>query len=279
MPSDRQDPVYSVLQARYDSPDNPALSAPLSPFLEQLLAHRSVRHYRPDPVSDEQLTLLVAAAQSAANSSNLQPWSVVAVRDPKRRAHLAQLAGDQAHVAQAPLLLMWLADLARLKGVAHSVGRPFEALNSLEMLMVGVIDAALAAQNAAAAAESLGLGTCYIGGMRNKPEEVARCLALPEQVFAVFGMTIGYEDPEKPAAIKPRLPQPVVLHQETYTPVDDQLPGVAAYNAAMGRFYHAQGMNVKGVWADHSAKRIADAKALTGRDRLCEALKALGFSL
>jgi nitroreductase len=268
----------SLLRARYDTAA-PALFSPLSAFLEQMLSHRSVRHYRGDPVTDAHLTLLIAAAQSAANSSNLQPWSVVAVRDSERRAYLAHLAGDQAHVAQAPLLLVWLADLARLKAVAQSVGSPFEALDSLEMLMVGVIDAALAAQNAAIAAESLGLGTCYIGGMRNNPEAVAHCLALPEKVFAVFGMTIGFEDPEKPACIKPRLPPSVVLHHETYTPLDDQLPGVATYNDAMRRFYTSQGMNVKGVWADHCAKRITNAKALTGRDRLCDALRALGFSV
>ena len=95
-------PLY---QARYGSPDAPTPTAG-SPVIDHLLAHRSVRAYLPDPVSDDTLTAIVAAAQSAASSSNLHAWSVVAVRDPTRKARLAELAGDQAHIRQAPLLLV-----------------------------------------------------------------------------------------------------------------------------------------------------------------------------
>ena len=148
-------PLY---QARYGSPDVLSPTAG-SPVIDHLLAHRSVRAYLPDPVSDDTLSAIVAAAQSAASSSNLHAWSVVAVRDPARKARLAELAGDQDHIRQAPLLLVWLADLARLDDVATRVGESAAALDYLEMFQVGVIDAALAAQNAVTAAESLGLGT------------------------------------------------------------------------------------------------------------------------
>ena len=103
-------PLY---QARYGSAATPTPTAG-SPVIDHLLAHRSVRAYLPDPVSDDTLSAIVAAAQSAASSSNLHAWSVVAVRDPARKARLAELAGDQEHIRQAPLLLVWLADLARL---------------------------------------------------------------------------------------------------------------------------------------------------------------------
>jgi nitroreductase len=87
-------------------------------LLAAQLAHRSVRAYLSDPLPGTVVPTLVAAAQSAASSSNLQLWSVVAVRDPARRARLAELAGGQAHVAQAPVLLVWLADLARARRIA-----------------------------------------------------------------------------------------------------------------------------------------------------------------
>lgn len=271
------DSPQSLLNARYGDAE-PGLAPDWNPVIEQLLSHRSVRAFRSDEVSEAQLEAMIAAAQSASSSSNLQAWSVVAVRDPARRADLADLAGGQAHIRQAPLQLVWLADLARLERIANQLGRPSAALDYLEMLLVGTVDAALAAQNAVMAAQSMGLGTVYIGAMRNQPEAVARLLQLPPRVVAVFGLCVGYPDPEQPAAIKPRPPQRVVLHRETYSlPVQDE--GVAAYNAVMRRFYDEQGMQVHGTWAVHSAKRVAGPESLSGRDRLVEALKALGFPL
>ena len=267
----------SLYQARYGSAEVTVPSAG-SHLIDQLLAHRSVRAYLPDPVGDDTLAAIIAAAQSASSSSNLQAWSVVAVREPARKARLAALAGDQEHIRQAPLFLVWLADLARLERVAGQVGEACAGLDYLEMFEVGVIDATLAAQNAVAAAESLGLGTVYIGAMRNHPEAVAADLALPPRVTAVFGLCVGTPDPEAPASVKPRPPQSVVLHHETYSlPAQDS--GLASYDEAMRAFYASQGMKVRGTWSNHSAKRIRDAAALTGRDRLAEALQALGFPL
>ncbi|WP_230968873.1 NADPH-dependent oxidoreductase [Nitrogeniibacter aestuarii] len=247
-------------------------------IIEQLLTHKSVRAYTDTPVTDAQLDAMIAAAQSAASSSNLQAWSVVAVRDQATRDALAECAGGQAHVRKAPLQLVWLADLARLESLAKQLDRPHEALDYTEMFLVGVIDAALAAQNAVVAAESLGLSTVYIGGMRNKPEAVAELLGLPPKVVAVFGMCVGIEDVSKPASVKPRPPQAVVLHKERYD-LDGQAAAIERYNAAMARFYTAQQMHVKGTWAVHSSKRIAGPETLSGRDRLVEALRNRGFGL
>jgi nitroreductase len=267
----------SLYQARYGAPDV-AVPAAGSPVIDHLLAHCSVRAYLPDPVSDDALAAMIAAAQSAASSSNLHAWSVVAVRDPARKARLAEFAGDQEHIRQAPLLLVWLADLARLEHVASQLDEQSIALDYLEMFEVGVIDAALAAQNAVAAAESLGLGTVYIGAMRNKPEEVAAELQLPARVVAMFGLCVGTPDPQAPASVKPRPPLSVVLHQETYS-LPAQLTGLEQYDEAMRAFYISQGMKVRGTWSNHSAKRIRDTQALNGRDRLVEALNRLGFPL
>jgi hypothetical protein len=146
------------------------------------------------------------------------------------------------------------------------------------MFVMATVDAALAAQNAAIAAESLGLGIVYIGGMRNHPEEVAAVIGLPPHVFAVFGMCVGYPDPDKTAAIKPRLPQKGVLHRETYKQAPQQ-EAIAEYNEVMKAFYTSQQMNVPGDWSEHSSKRVATPESLSGRDRLREALNNLGFRL
>lgn len=245
--------------------------------LSTLLSHRSIRAYLPDLLPLGTLEVMVAAAQSAATSSNLQTWSVVAVEDAVKKERLSQLAGNQVHIKQCPLFLVWLVDLARLTYIAESRGMSRDGLDYLEMFVTATVDAALAAQNAAVAAESLGLGTVYIGGMRNHPEEVAATLSLPSHVFGVFGMCVGYADRNSTAAIKPRLPQSAVLHRETYNLADEE--AIACYNEVMKTFYTQQQMNVLGDWSEHSVKRIATPASLSGRDRLREALKNLGFQL
>ena len=245
--------------------------------LETILSHRSVRAFLPRALPDGTLDLLIAAAQSASTSSNLQFWSVVAVQEAEHKSRLAELAGQQQFIRDAPLLLVWLADLSRIGRIAAERQVQVEGTHYIEEFIVGVVDAALAAQSALIAAESLGLGTVYIGAMRNHPEQVAQELALPPHVFAVFGMSIGYPDPDRPTDIKPRLPQSVVLHREQYSAMPNS-EAVAGYNATMRGFQNEQGM--KSIdWTDQCFDRVKDAKALRGRDRMREALLNLGFEL
>ncbi|WP_437681427.1 NADPH-dependent oxidoreductase [Sorangium sp. So ce131] len=247
--------------------------------IASLLGHRSVRRYIQKPLPEGTLELLVAAAQSAPSSSNLQLWSVLSVQDPDRRRRLAELAGGQAHVRDAGLFLVWLADLRRLGDLAKHRGAAHEGLDYLEMFVMAVVDAALAAQNALVAAESLGLGTVYIGALRNHPEAVAAELGLPAQVFAAFGLCVGWPDPAAPASIKPRLPQSVVLHHEQYGAFERSVGALDAYDRLMDGFYTKERMGVQGSWSHHSAARVASAQSLRGRDRLRAALSAMGFAL
>ncbi len=245
--------------------------------IETLLSHRSVRSYLPDPVPHTTVELAVAAAQSAASSSNLQAWSVVAVEDPDRRSRLNAVAGSQRQIAEAPLLLVWLADLARPRAIAAQGGSAGEGLDYTESFLLGVIDAALAAQNAVVALESLGLGTCYIGAIRNDPETVARELALPEGVFPVFGLTVGFPDPAQPAGVKPRLPQSTVLHREEYAG-DASTRDLVSYNKALKNFQAEQAMPSVD-WTDQVRHRIGTVEALKGRHVLAAVVRRLGFHL
>ncbi|HTN82803.1 MAG TPA: NADPH-dependent oxidoreductase [Sorangium sp.] len=247
--------------------------------IEALLGHRSVRRYTQKPLPEGTLEVLVAAAQSAPSSSNLQLWSVLSVQDPERRRRLAELAGGQAHVRDCGLFLVWLADLRRLGDLAAHRGVGHEGLDYLEMFVMGVVDAALAAQNALVAAESLGLGTVFIGALRNHPEAVAAELGLPPQVFATFGLCVGWPDPATPASIKPRLSQEVVLHHERYGAFERSVGAIEAYDRLMERFYAKERMGVQGSWSRHSAARVESAQALRGRDRLRVALSSMGFGL
>lgn len=246
-------------------------------MLATILNHRSVRAFLPKELPEGTLELLIAAAQSASTSSNLQLWSVVAVRDPDRKARLSHLAGQQKFIRDAPLLLVWLCDLARLEAIATRQQMPVEGLHYLEEFIVGVVDAALAAQTAAIAAESLGLGCVYVGAMRNLPEQVAAELGLPPRVFAVFGMSVGFPDPVGKTGVKPRLPRPVVLHRERYA-ANDREDDITRYNAKAREFQREQGMREQD-WTQQSIDRVKDVAALRGRDRMREALRNLGFEL
>ncbi|MDC9837550.1 NADPH-dependent oxidoreductase [Rhizobium binxianense] len=245
--------------------------------VDTLLSHRSVRHYLPAPVPHEAVELAIAAAQSAPSSSNLQAWSVVAVEDAGRRSRLNAVAGNQRQIAQAPLLLIWLADLARPRAIATERGSTADGLDYIESFVLGVIDAALAAQNAVVALESLGLGTCYIGAIRNDPETVSRELSLPDGVFPVFGLTVGFPDPAVPAGVKPRLAQSTVLHRETYRPELRQ-DDLADYNLVLRSFQSEQSMP-RIDWTDQVLSRIGTVESLKGRHVLGEVARKLGFKL
>ncbi|MCX7933191.1 MAG: nitroreductase family protein [Rhodovarius sp.] len=273
---DQAKATSELLAARYGSLCDVAAAAS-SPVLALLLAHRSIRRYRPDPVPPALLETLIAAAQSAATSSNLQSFSVVAVTDPERKARLAEWSNRQGFIREAPLFLAWIADLSRLARLGERQGKTLAGLDYLETFIVAAIDAALAAQNFAVAAQAVGLGICYIGALRSRPEEVARELALPPRAVALFGMTVGYPAEDDASEVKPRLPQPLVLHREQYAPRREE-EAIADYDSALAAFSERQGLGPT-AWTPRVLARVGSAEALGGRDRMAEALRQLGFPL
>ena len=263
----------TLLQDRYRS----SATEPTEPWDETislLLSHRSVRSYLPKALPPGTIETLVASAQSASTSSNLQTWSVIAVEDPKRKARLAELAGSQKHIVEAPLFLVWVADLSLLEMIGERDKFSTEGLNYLEYLIMAVVDATLAAQNAFVALESLGLGGVYIGAIRNNTELVAAELGLPSKAFPVFGLTVGFPDPSIVTEIKPRLPEAAILHREQYS--SEAIPAaVAEYDQRMRKFQAGQNLEVTD-WSRQAAARI---DLMSGRDHLAEALHQLGFPL
>jgi len=248
--------------------------------LDLIHTHGSCRHYRPDPLPDTVLETIVQAGQRASTSSNMQAYSVIAVTDAVKRAELARLCGEQKHIAQAPVFLAWCADLARLDRVCQM--RELEHSHEhVENFLVAAIDAAIVAQNAALAAQSLGLGICYIGSIRNNPREVIQLLELPRLVFPVTGMTVGW--PEKPPRIRPRLGLEAILHRERYNSQQDDV--LLAYDREMAAtgIYDNRQVEIPGRpgemeeygWLEHTARRISQPM----RTFLREVLEEQGFLL
>lgn len=240
----------------------------LGPFLD----HRSIRHYSDREVPESLVSGLIAAAQSASTSSNLQLWSVVTVQDPKRREQIAKLCGDQDHVRNAPWFFAFLADHHRLRHAAVKAGEAAEGLGYTEFLLMATIDAALAAERMVCAAEALGLGVCYIGALRNDPEGVRDLLELPDGVFGLFGLSLGY--PASDAEIKPRLAPEAVWFRERYNPESN----TDEYDARMAAFYEGQNMRGIRTWSARSGRRV-DRRHLTGREVLKEWLAKIGMGI
>lgn len=265
-----------ALALRYGADAVPA-AGPWNDHIALLLSHRSVRGYRPDAPPEGTLEMLVAAAQSAATSSNMQTWSVVSVTDPAARAEFARIAGGQKHIEQCPIFLVFLADLSRNERLAQANGAELEVLPYLETFLIGAIDAGLAAQNAVVAAEAIGLSTVYIGALRNDPARVGELLGLPPGVAGVFGLCVGYAAAGATNQVKPRLPQAAVLHHGTYD-ATQEAAHVAAYDAKLsafsGRFEMAQT-----TWSGRVLNRMGKLKGLAGREKLSGVLRAMGFPL
>ena len=187
----------------------------MNTVINSLSAHRSIRAYRPEPVPQEYLNQVVRAVQAAPNWVNVQLVSVIAVKDAERRKRFAALCGNQQHIAEAPVFLVFCADYYRTHLACAQHGQSLEGiLEDLDTVIVGTHEVGIAVGTAVAAAESLGLGSVVIGDIRQNPLEVIKELGLPPYVFPVLGLCIGYAAEEP--GLKPRLPQQAMYFEETY---------------------------------------------------------------
>ncbi|MEI7026955.1 oxygen-insensitive NADPH nitroreductase [Paenibacillus sp. y28] len=213
---------------------NQAEGASANETLELLLRHRSIRKFTADPISKEQIEAIVGAAQMASTSSNVQAYSIIGVIDADLKRGLAALAGNQAYIEQCPLFLVWCADLHRLDAASRKHGVE-PAMDFTENLLVSTVDTSLAAQNAAIAAESLGLGIVYIGGIRNHPAAVCELLKLPPLVYPVFGMCVGV--PAQDPGSRPRLAPGAVYHENVYRSVEPEDALLEEYDQRLRSYY------------------------------------------
>jgi FMN reductase (NADPH) len=251
-----------------------------TPTLELMHRHGSVRTHKADPVPPATIETVVHAAQQASTTSNLQLVSVVVVTEAAMRGRLAEICG-QAHVARAPVVLMWCADLRRLDRACELRGHT-QVTNYVENFLMCAVDVGIAAQSAALAAESLGLGICYLGSIRNDTQKVIDLLTLPHLVFPVVGMTLGW--PAAPPVVRPRLPTTAILYRERYDPAHRDA-ALAEYDQTMiaTGIYEGRQVPVPGKpgqvesygWLEHSARRAAQA----ARTELRDVLKRQGFAL
>src|SRR5699024_2026634 len=162
-------------------------------MIEVLKSHTSVRKYKDEPISKDEINRLLAAAQHASTSHFVQAYSVIHVTDAEKIASLGKLSKNERQFQTAPVALVFCADLKRLE-YAAKVHDEEVVGDSVESFIVSIVDTALFGQNFVVAAESKGYGICYIGGVRNNPQAISELFRLPDHVMPLFGMTIGVPD-------------------------------------------------------------------------------------
>ena len=181
--------------------------------LARIAEHRSIRRYKPDPVAPELLRLLCACALSAPTKSDLQQADIIHVGDAGKRQRIVAAIPDMAWILDAPVFLVVCGNNRRIRHIGEWRGKPF-ANEHLDHFMNAAVDAGIVMMNFISAAEAAGLGTCPISAIRNAVDATSHELELPEGVFPVAGLCVGY--PATPGHISPRLPLEVTVHTDRY---------------------------------------------------------------
>lgn len=256
--------------------------------LEIMASHASVRKFKEDGVPDELLYSILNAARQAPTSSNLQAYSIIIVRDKETKTTLAKLCGNQIWVKNCPVFLVICPDLLRLEKVC--VRQNYEFIDRyMDMFIVATVDAALVAQNILLGAESCGLGGVMIGSIRNNPAEVSNLLKLPDKVYPLMGICLGWPDTQP--MIKPRLQTEAVIYNERYddnqlqeflSKYDELIRKTGLYDGPRRKVPSPTGKNVPDdeySWCDHAARRLASTAPDALRSHIREFLLGKKFGL
>ena len=189
------------------------------PVIQQIHKHRSIRKYKPDPIPQELLMEILEAGIRTSSSGNMQAYSIIVTQDQALRNRLLIPHLNQTMVTDAPVLLTFCADFHRMRRWLSLSDAP-DNFDNFFSFLVGAIDAILASQTVALAAESRGLGLCYLGSTLANAGQIGQILALPENVIPVVGYSLGY--PAEDPALRDRLPSRGILHQDRYQDYTDQ---------------------------------------------------------
>ncbi|HEC2151282.1 TPA: oxygen-insensitive NADPH nitroreductase [Staphylococcus delphini] len=238
--------------------------------------HHSVRKFKQTPIERATIEKLIEAGQMASTSSFLQTTSFIGVESIEKKEALREVSG-QPYVVENGYLLVYVIDYHRHQLINEKMKADMEAsFESAEGLLVGTVDAALAAQNIALTAEDMGYGIVYLGSLRNDVQRVREILNLPEHVFPLFGMAIGEPANDEDGTPKPRLPLEHVFHVDTYNQNDDQLSEqLATYDKTISEYYQARTQGQRDETWSH---QIAGFMSSKQRVEMNEWLQMSGFN-
>jgi nitroreductase len=192
----------------------------LNPVLDLFSTRKTKRKYRREPLADGDLEKILDAGQRAPTGASGQLYSVIRITDPDLREGLRAIAGGQSQIRDAAEFLVFCIDLYRAEALITQRGGSFDP-GPRVAVHYATMDTMLLAANVATAAEALGYGTCYIGGVLNQTEVVADMLNLPAGVVPIVGLVIGVPEGDGASSPTPRLPGRLVYHENAYQTLDE----------------------------------------------------------
>lgn len=200
--------------------------------IQTLHRHQSVRQYINRPIEEEKIEAIFQAVQGSPSWINGQQVSIIRITDYEVRQQMMALSGNQSYVGSAAEFWVFCADFYRSSLAGEMENEAFAAAENVDLLLVGATDVGIALGTAIASAESLGLGTVPIGGVRREIEQVIELLQLPQYVLPISGLCIGYSADQP--GLKPRLPQQAVVFENAY---NTQLhKDIQAYNEVFSNY-------------------------------------------
>lgn len=236
-------------------------------LVDILINHRSVREFTKEKISDDQKKMIIDAAQMSPTSSYLQAYTIIEVTDMEKRKVLKEISGGQEWVEKAPVVYLFCADLHRIETLMEVDEK---ILENVELYTVAVVDASLAAQKAFIAAQSLGLGGITVGGIRNNMPKLSELFNLPSKVMPLFLLCLGH--PKEERAKKPRLPQKMILGENTYPTFEQK--DLISYDQQVSEFYNHL---TKGVDQYSWIERCEHSLAQKPRFEVTDFVKKAGF--
>ncbi len=219
--------------------------------LQLMHQHRSVRSYQDKAVAPEMLDAILDAAWKGPTSINGQQVSLVVVQDAARRKRIAEIAGGQPWIAQAPVFIAVVMDFHKTRVGVEMAGEQQVIHHSVEAFAVGGVDAGIALGNMMTAAHAAGLGVVPIGGIRRDPQAMIELLELPELTFPLAGLVIGHIQHDSQQ--KPRLPRPSFVHRERYQ-AGELANHIAAYDETLRRHWQEIGRADGEPWSNSIAR-------------------------
>lgn len=213
--NDPERTIAELLAERFGNTDGHRFGGPESKLFSGLASRSSCRSYDGRPVDPDLLRTLCALALCSPTKSDLQQRDIVIVSDQELRTELDALLTDFEWVATAPSLLVFCGNNRRQRQVHETRGHRF-ANDHLDAFFNAAVDAAIALSAFVIAAESVGLGCCPLSAIRNHGQRVSDLLALPDHVFPVAGLALGYPGPDHGGQISMRLPVDVTVHHDRF---------------------------------------------------------------
>lgn len=202
--------------------------------IENQLNHKTIRKFKDKPVSEDIMETLFNVANRTASSVAMQSYSIIRVKDKKKRQEISKIC-KQDYVNDVPEFLIFIVDVFRNAKISEEMGGDLKAKRDMDRFFQGFTDGSIAAQNMYTAIESLDMRAVYFGSVLNDSKKIIEILDLPELTFPIVGLGFGYPDQEP--QLKPRMDISLKVFKDTYKIQDNYLDSIKEYDKEMKKYY------------------------------------------